>query len=210
MGKIKKILENELVGGTQSTDIYPVTSTKAIYDENNVRLDDILKPATKESAGLMSPEDKNNIELVQTELVGKVDKTSVVQESGDSEELIMSQKAISDKLSNLSSTISEVNDKADTASTDASNALAKAEEANNKAEDNKSTLNTIIPDISTLKEKVEDNKSALTTATSDISALKKKVDDIPATITKFVNMTEAAYDALEVKEPDTYYMLTEE
>lgn len=98
MGKIKKILENELVGGTQSTDVYPVTSTKAIYDENNVRLDDILKPATKESAGLMSSEDKNNIELVQTELAGKVDKASVVQESGDSEELVMSQKAVSDKL----------------------------------------------------------------------------------------------------------------
>lgn len=43
MGKIKKILENELVGGTQSTDVYPVTSTKAVYDENNVRLDTILK-----------------------------------------------------------------------------------------------------------------------------------------------------------------------
>ena len=26
MGKIKKILENELIGGTQSTDVYPVTS----------------------------------------------------------------------------------------------------------------------------------------------------------------------------------------
>ena len=58
MGKIKKILETELVGGTQSTDVYPVTSTKAVYDENNVRLDTILKPATKEAAGLMSPEDK--------------------------------------------------------------------------------------------------------------------------------------------------------
>ena len=42
MGKIKKILENELVGGTQSTDVYPVTSTKAVYDENNERLDNIL------------------------------------------------------------------------------------------------------------------------------------------------------------------------
>lgn len=189
MGKIKKILENELVGGTQSTDIYPVTSTKAIYDENNVRLDDILKPATKESEGLMSPEDKNNIELVQTKLAGKVDKASVVQESGDSEELVMSQKAISDKLSNLLSTISEVNDKADNASTGASNALTKAEAANKTAEDNKSALNTV---------------------TSDISTLKKKVDDIPANIPKFVSMTEVAYEALEVKEPDTYYMLTEE
>lgn len=42
MGKIKKILENELVGGTQSTDVYPVTSVKAVYDEENERLDHIL------------------------------------------------------------------------------------------------------------------------------------------------------------------------
>jgi hypothetical protein len=43
MGKIKKILENELVGGTQNTDVYPVTSIKAVYDEKNERLDHILK-----------------------------------------------------------------------------------------------------------------------------------------------------------------------
>ena len=43
MGKIKKILENELVGGTQTTDVYPVTSIKAVYDENNERLDNILE-----------------------------------------------------------------------------------------------------------------------------------------------------------------------
>ena len=42
MGKIKKILENELVGGTQNTDVYPVTSTKAVYNEDNERLDNIL------------------------------------------------------------------------------------------------------------------------------------------------------------------------
>ena len=42
MGKIKKILENELVGGTQSTDVYPITSVKAVYDENNERLDNII------------------------------------------------------------------------------------------------------------------------------------------------------------------------
>lgn len=42
MGKIKKILENELIGGTQSTDVYPVTSVKAVYNENNERLDTIL------------------------------------------------------------------------------------------------------------------------------------------------------------------------
>ena len=42
MGKIKKILENELIGGTQSTDVYPVTSTQAVYDENNRRLSDFV------------------------------------------------------------------------------------------------------------------------------------------------------------------------
>lgn len=89
----------------------------------------------------------------------------------------------------FSSTITEIKEKATTAATDASNALNKAEAANKTAEENKETL---------------------TTATSDLSALKKKVDDIPATITKFVNMTEADYEALAVKEPDTYYMLTEE
>lgn len=102
MGKIKKISEKESANSAQRIDVYPVTSTKAVYNENNVRLDDILKPATKESAGLMSPEDKNNIELVQTEMAGKVDKASVVQESGDAEDKIMSQKAVSDKFSDLS------------------------------------------------------------------------------------------------------------
>ena len=42
MGKIKKILENELVGGTQSTDIYPITSTKAVYDGKNRKLEDFV------------------------------------------------------------------------------------------------------------------------------------------------------------------------
>lgn len=42
MGKIKKIFENELIGGTQSTEVYPITSVKAVYDENNERLDNII------------------------------------------------------------------------------------------------------------------------------------------------------------------------
>lgn len=122
-------------------------------------------------------------------LAKKFDKESVVQESGEAEDKVMSQKAVSDKLRGLSSTIAEIKGKADTAAADASNALGKAEAANSTAEANKTALNT---------------------ATSDISTLKKKVDAIPATITKFVSMTEAAYEALETKEADTYYMLTEE
>lgn len=122
-------------------------------------------------------------------LAKKFDKESVVQESGEAEDKVMSQKAVSKKLRGLSSTIGEINEKADTAATDASNALGKAEAANSTAEANKNALNT---------------------ATSDISTLKKKVDAIPATITKIVSMTEDAYEALETKEADTYYMLTEE
>lgn len=119
----------------------------------------------------------------------KFDKESVVQESGEAEDKVMSQKAVSDKLSDLSSTIDEIKKKANDAATDASNALRKAEAANRMA---------------------EANKTALTTVTSDLATLKEKVNEIPATIPKFVSMTEAAYEALETKEADTYYMLTEE
>lgn len=42
MGKIKKILDSDLVGGSQKTDVYPVTAFKAIYNEQNERLDDVL------------------------------------------------------------------------------------------------------------------------------------------------------------------------
>ena len=52
MGKIKKILENELAGGTQTTDVYPVTSTKAVYDANNKRLDEILSASTEAINGV--------------------------------------------------------------------------------------------------------------------------------------------------------------
>ena len=41
-------------------------------------------------------------------------------------------------------------------------------------------------------------------------AVSDKLNDLSSTITKFVSMSEAAYEALEKKEPDTYYMLTEE
>lgn len=127
--------------------------------------------------------------ILNDALAKKFDKESVVQESGEAEDKVMSQKAVSGKLRGLSSTIAEIKGKADTAADDASNALGKAEAANSTAEANKTALNT---------------------ATSDISTLKKKVDAIPATITKIVSMTEAAYEALETKDADTYYMLTEE
>lgn len=43
MGKIKKIVDSTSFGDSQYIDIYPVTSTKAVYNENNKRLDNILE-----------------------------------------------------------------------------------------------------------------------------------------------------------------------
>ena len=69
MGKIKKITENELVGGTQSTDVYPVTSVKAVYDENNERLDNILnlKVDKEEGKSLIEDEVKECFKVIENE-----------------------------------------------------------------------------------------------------------------------------------------------
>nr|DAH10057.1 MAG TPA: hypothetical protein [Caudoviricetes sp.] len=122
-------------------------------------------------------------------LAKKFDKESVVQESGEAEDKVMSQKAVSDKLRDLSSTITEIKKKANTASTDASNALGKAEAAGKASATNKQNLDSAVERIGTL----EDNVNTITT-------------NMP----KMVCMTETAYEALETKAPDTYYMLTEE
>lgn len=122
-------------------------------------------------------------------LAKKFDKESVVQESGEAEDKVMSQKAVSDKLRDLSSTIDEIKEKANTAATGASNALGKAEAAGKASATNKQNLDSAVERIGTL----EGNVSTITT-------------NMP----KMVCMTEAAYEALETKEADTYYMLTEE
>ena len=48
MGKIEKILKKEPVEG-QTTEVYPVTSTKAVYGENNERLDNIINRKNNET-----------------------------------------------------------------------------------------------------------------------------------------------------------------
>lgn len=89
----------------------------------------------------------------------------------------------------FSSTITEIKEKANTAATDASNALKKAEAAGKASTTNKQNLDNAVERIGTL----EDSVNTLTT-------------NMP----KMVCMTETAYEALEKKEADTYYMLTEE
>lgn len=89
----------------------------------------------------------------------------------------------------FSSTITEIKEKATTAATDASNALKKAEAAGKASTTNKQNLDNAVERIGTL----EDSVNTLTT-------------NMP----KMICMTETAYEALEKKEADTYYMLTGE
>lgn len=42
MGKVRKLREDELVGGASSTDVYPVTSTQAVFNGRNVPLNETL------------------------------------------------------------------------------------------------------------------------------------------------------------------------
>lgn len=89
----------------------------------------------------------------------------------------------------FSSTITEIKEKATTAATDASNALKKAESADKASTTNKQNLDNAVERIGTLED---------------------SVNTINTNMPKMICMTETAYEALEVKEPDTYYMLTEE
>lgn len=42
MGVIRKIKDNELVGGTQDEEVYPITSTQSVYNSQNKALDQLL------------------------------------------------------------------------------------------------------------------------------------------------------------------------
>lgn len=89
----------------------------------------------------------------------------------------------------FSSTITEIKEKATTAATDASNALKKAEAAGKASATNKQNLDNAVERIGTLED---------------------SVNTINTNMPKMICMTETAYEALEKKEADTYYMLTEE
>lgn len=43
MAKVKILKDNELIGGTDNTSVYPITHTKAVFDSNNKELDQRLK-----------------------------------------------------------------------------------------------------------------------------------------------------------------------
>lgn len=142
-GKIKKLLDNELVGGTQTTDVYPVTSIKAVYDEENERLDNIINRRGVVNISTNYNSDHIAEVLTLEQAIAKVPSkdrvlgfqgkflsengwksyvfigdsiadwtnktkwnnyltgTDIVQESGEAEDKVMSQKAVNDKLGDL-------------------------------------------------------------------------------------------------------------
>ena len=94
----------------------------------------------------------------------------------------------------LSSTISSIQTSVDTASINAKNALEKA--------------NTAVTSAQAATDAAATNKEAIATANT-------RIDDVETTVSglvipKIVTLTEAEYEALELKDTDTYYMTTEE
>ena len=67
MAKIKVLKDNELIGGTDNTSMYPVTSVKAVYNESNERLDNIIYRIENATV----PTEKLENEAVITEKLAK-------------------------------------------------------------------------------------------------------------------------------------------
>jgi len=87
----------------------------------------------------------------------------------------------------LNDEITAISNKTDTASTNASNALTKATDAAKQATANKS--------------EIDKHEKRITDVETTLNGI---------TVPKLAHMTESAYDALESKDDDTYYFLTEE
>ena len=49
MAKVKVLKENELIGGTDNSSVYPITHTKAVFNSNNKELDQITKQQHSQS-----------------------------------------------------------------------------------------------------------------------------------------------------------------
>lgn len=84
MGKIKKLLENELIGGNNNTEVYPVTSTKAVFDTNNNNLDTILLETGKEISNIRNSSKKytENVAKAFQQIAEKTNSTIITKEDG--------------------------------------------------------------------------------------------------------------------------------
>ena len=62
MGVIRKLKENELVGGLSNEDIYPITSTFSVFNENNKSLEEIIQEI-KDNEGKLNLEELSKLFL---------------------------------------------------------------------------------------------------------------------------------------------------
>ena len=78
MAKVKVLKDNELVGGTDNTSVYPVTHTKAIFDGNNKELDQRLNENDDDRELLHRQSEKLVLSLTS-------DKNNVIEINGNQE-----------------------------------------------------------------------------------------------------------------------------
>lgn len=95
---------------------------------------------------------------------------------------------------NISSVIESAKSTANTANVTANNALEKAE--------------TAITNAQTAQSAADANKESIGNSNTRIAALEQYTEEL--VVPKIVHLTEKEYDSLELKETDTYYMLTED
>ena len=197
-----------------------ITANKSAQDEKNASLDanmaklntrddqitELVKGVTATGGASVATAvtyDNTSSQLVSATVQGavdelqssKIDKTSISQESGDSEELVMSQKAVSDKFSDLSA-ISEKTDnilKEHTAEEDEEIIIGESEE-NYVAKINKdgadfkalkSNGNSVLDKSNIVQELGEsvDNVVSQKTISDEINPLKSKTSNMESSST---------------------------
>lgn len=93
MAKVKVLKNNELVGGTDNTSIYPITHTKAIFDGNNKELDqrlneddadrDLLHRQSEKLVLSLTSNMSGAIEISDTQKVATFTAKAVTETFGD-------------------------------------------------------------------------------------------------------------------------------
>lgn len=160
-----------------------------------------------------------------------VGSLGISQQEGDATNVAISQKAFTDKMNtkvDVSSLVNEITDGNEEGETNVKVPTSKAvknfvstvkDNINSSVEENN---NAIRQDINTFKNNVNDSLStfeeSLSTTKSELNAsvdekvntLKADVDKKVNSVPQFLSMSESQYDALEEKDENTYYMLTEE
>ena len=95
----KKVVYNNETSGLEAGNVQEAIDELANKKADKTAVDaELAKKANTADVDTKFTEEKNRVDA---ELDKKFDKESIVQESGESEELVMSQKAMSDKLNDL-------------------------------------------------------------------------------------------------------------